>query len=50
MQTSERGIVALISHEGIVPGPYRDSVGVWTFGRAYGIIAHVYSALKRGSI
>ena len=30
MQTSERGIVALISHEGIVPGPYRDSVGVWT--------------------
>lgn len=30
MKTSDRGIVALISHEGIVPGPYRDSVDVWT--------------------
>lgn len=30
MKTSDRGIAALLMHEGIVPGPYRDSVGVWT--------------------
>lgn len=30
--TSPRGIVALMLHEGIVPGPYLDSVGVWTYG------------------
>lgn len=32
MRTSDRGIAALIAHEGIVPGPYRDSKGVWTWG------------------
>jgi lysozyme len=32
MKTSDKGIFALALHEGIVPGPYRDSVGVWTFG------------------
>jgi len=32
MKTSHQGIVALICHEGIVPAPYLDSVGVWTFG------------------
>tara|TARA_R110002020_G_scaffold116908_3_gene267583 strand:+ start:506 stop:1147 length:642 start_codon:yes stop_codon:yes gene_type:complete len=32
MKTSEKGIVALMIHEGIVPAPYRDSVGVWTYG------------------
>lgn len=32
MKTSDKGIVALMIHEGIVPGPYLDSVGVWTFG------------------
>lgn len=32
MRTSDRGIIALIAHEGIVPGAYRDSKGVWTFG------------------
>ena len=32
MKTSDEGIFALAMHEGIVPGPYRDSVGVWTFG------------------
>ena len=32
MQTSPQGIAALVAHEGIVPGPYRDSVGVWTWG------------------
>lgn len=30
MKTSDRGIAALMKHEGIVPGPYKDSVGVWT--------------------
>lgn len=32
MKTSPQGIAALVAHEGIVPGPYRDSVGVWTWG------------------
>jgi lysozyme len=32
MKTSDRGIAALMMHEGIVPAPYLDSVGVWTFG------------------
>lgn len=32
MMMSHKGLVALASHEGIVPGPYRDSVGVWTYG------------------
>ncbi len=32
MKTSDKGIVALMIHEGIVPGPYLDSAGVWTFG------------------
>ena len=30
MQVSDKGLIALISHEGIVPGPYYDSVGVLT--------------------
>ena len=29
---SHRGLLALARHEGIVPGPYRDSTGTWTFG------------------
>jgi lysozyme len=32
MKTSDRGLVALAIKEGIVPAPYLDSVGVWTFG------------------
>ena len=32
MRTSDRGIAALVKHEGIVPGPYLDSVGVKTYG------------------
>lgn len=32
MKTSDKGIVALLGHEGIVPGPYLDSVGVHTYG------------------
>ncbi|MER5171575.1 lysozyme [Thioclava kandeliae] len=30
MKTSDMGIIALIGHEGIVPGPYFDGVGVLT--------------------
>ena len=29
---SDRGLLALVRHEGIVPGPYRDVKQVWTFG------------------
>ena len=32
MKTSDKGILEIAEHEGIVPAPYRDSVGVWTFG------------------
>lgn len=32
MQTTDRGLLALIRHEGIVPGPYLDVKDVWTFG------------------
>jgi lysozyme len=51
MKTSDKGIVALMIHEGIVPGPYLDSVGVWTYG-----IGHTAAAgapdpakMKRGT-
>ena len=32
MQMTDRGLLALARHEGIVPGPYRDSTGTWTSG------------------
>lgn len=32
MRTSPEGIWAIVLHEGIVPGPYFDSVGVLTYG------------------
>lgn len=32
MKTSDKGMIALMQHEGIVPAPYADSVGVWTYG------------------
>lgn len=32
MKTSTKGMIEIASHEGIVPMPYRDSVGVWTWG------------------
>ena len=32
MHTTDRGQLALIRHEGIVPGPYLDVKNVWTFG------------------
>ena len=32
MKTSDKGINALVQHEGVVPAPYLDSVGVLTYG------------------
>ena len=32
MKVSKRGLMEIASHEGIVPMPYLDSVGVWTVG------------------
>ena len=32
MQTTDRGLLALVRHEGIVPAPYLDVKRVWTFG------------------
>ncbi|MBK0327277.1 lysozyme [Rhodobacteraceae bacterium F11138] len=32
MHMTDRGLVALIRHEGIVPAPYLDVRGIWTFG------------------
>jgi len=39
MKTSDKGITALIGHEGVVPGPYRDSVGVYTYGVGHTLAA-----------
>ncbi|SHF41987.1 lysozyme [Ruegeria intermedia] len=32
MHMTDRGLLALARHEGVVPGPYLDSTGTWTFG------------------
>jgi len=32
VKTSDQGIAALVQHEGVVPGPYLDSEGYWTYG------------------
>ena len=32
MQTTDRGLLTLIRHEGVVPGPYLDVKDIWTFG------------------
>ena len=32
MPMTDRGLLALARHEGVVPAPYRDSTGTWTFG------------------
>lgn len=32
MKLSDKGLLEIAEHEGIVPAPYKDSVGVWTFG------------------
>lgn len=39
MQTSDRGLLALIRHEGVVPGPYLDVKDVWTFGIGHTVAA-----------
>jgi lysozyme len=31
-KTSDRGLLALARHEGLVPGPYMDVKNIWTFG------------------
>ncbi|PRY23536.1 lysozyme [Aliiruegeria haliotis] len=32
MHMTDRGLIALIRHEGLVPGPYLDVRDIWTFG------------------
>ena len=32
MHMTDRGLLALVRHEGLVPGPYLDVKSVWTFG------------------
>jgi lysozyme len=32
MKISKRGLLEIAEHEGIVPGPYLDSRGIWTWG------------------
>jgi lysozyme len=32
MRTTDRGLLALARHEGVVPAPYLDAKRVWTFG------------------
>jgi lysozyme len=32
MRLSDKGILEIVEHEGIVPAPYLDSQGVWTYG------------------
>lgn len=39
MKVSDAGVYAIALHEGIVPGPYRDSVGVWTWGIGHTVAA-----------
>ncbi|UNY40251.1 lysozyme [Paracoccus phage vB_PmaP_KLEP18-1] len=50
MKTSDKGIAFLVAHEGVVPGPYRDSVGVWTYGVGHTAAAGapVPEKMKRG--
>lgn len=39
MQMTARGLLALVRHEGIVPGPYLDVKQVWTFGIGHTVAA-----------
>lgn len=50
LKTSLRGLAEIAGHEGIVPYPYRDSAGVWTFGIGHTVAAGSPdpSALPRG--
>ena len=50
MRVSDKGIAFLVAHEGVVPGPYLDSVGVWTWGVGHTAAAGapIPSAMPRG--
>ena len=39
MHLTDRGLLALVRHEGIVPGPYLDGKTVWTFGIGHTVAA-----------
>jgi lysozyme len=39
MKTSDKGLLALVRHEGIVPAPYLDVKAVWTFGIGHTALA-----------
>ncbi len=39
MHMTDKGLLALARHEGLVPGPYRDVKGVWTFGIGHTVTA-----------
>jgi len=39
MHMTDRGLLALARHEGLVPGPYRDVKNVWTFGIGHTVAA-----------
>ncbi|MCX7298870.1 MAG: lysozyme [Rhodobacterales bacterium] len=39
MTISTRGLLEIAEHEGIVPAPYLDSVGVWTWGIGHTVAA-----------
>jgi len=50
MKVSDKGIAALVAHEGVVPAPYLDSVGVWTVGVGHTAAAGapIPANMKRG--
>jgi lysozyme len=39
MKISNRGLLEIAEHEGIVPGPYLDSRGIWTWGIGHTVAA-----------
>jgi lysozyme len=39
MHMTDRGLLALARHEGLVPGPYTDVQNVWTFGIGHTVAA-----------
>ncbi len=39
MRMTTRGLLALARHEGIVPAPYLDATGTWTFGIGHTVAA-----------
>lgn len=49
MRVSDKGVVEIAEHEGIVPAPYRDSVGVVTFGVGHTAAAGVLDPREMNS-